>query len=215
MARGTATETAGGAVLTATLPAVPISAATRTQIGPTPPVPSPSFPAVILPTAAATVGQFAFASDRSGIPQIYISDVSGDEPLPVTNLPDGACQPSWSPDGARLVFVSPCHVSPEGRPLDISEGPTADTALYTINADGSNLVALPTVPGGDSEPAWSPDGKRIVFTSLRDGRPLIYVLDLMDQSVKRLTEPSADFAAARQPAWSPFGNQIRVCEEAG
>ena len=29
-----------------------------------------------------------------------------------------------------------------------------------------------------------------------------------DQSVKRLTDPSADFDEARQPAWSPFGNQI-------
>jgi Tol biopolymer transport system component len=123
-------------------------------------------------------------------------------------MPAGACQPSWSPDGSRLVFVSPCHVSPVGRPLDISEGPPKDTALYIVNADGTNLVQLPTVAGGDSEPAWSPDGERLAFTSLRDGRPLIYVLNLIDQSVKRLTEPSADFDAARQPAWSPFGNQI-------
>jgi Tol biopolymer transport system component len=33
-------------------------------------------------------------------------------------------------------------------------------------------------------------------------------MDLVDQSVKLLTEPSADFAAAREPSWSPFGNQI-------
>jgi len=128
--------------------------------------------------------------------------------MPITNVPDGACQPSWSPDGKRLVFVSPCRVSPAGRPLDISEGPPPDTALYIINADGSELVALPTLPGGDSEPAWSPEGQRIAFTSLRDGRPLIYVLDLSDQSVRRITEPSADYDEARQAAWSPFGNQL-------
>jgi Tol biopolymer transport system component len=92
--------------------------------------------------------------------------------------------------------------------MDISEGPPMDTALYMVSADGSNLIALPTVPGGDSEPAWSPDGQRLAFTSLRDGRPLIYILNLIDQSVQRLTDPSADFVAARQPAWSPFGNQI-------
>jgi serine/threonine protein kinase/Tol biopolymer transport system component len=157
--------------------------------------------------------QIAFASDRSGIPQIYVSSLSGSSVVPVTNLPEGACQPSWSPDGMRLVFVSPCHISPEGRPLDISEGPIKDSALYMINADGSNLVALPTEPGGDSEPAWSPDGQRLAFTSLREGKPLIYVMDLMDQSVRRLTEPAPDFDAARQPAWSPFGNQIAFAKK--
>ena len=43
---------------------------------------------------------------------------------------------------------------------------------------------------------------------MRDGRPLIYVLDLIDQSVSRLTEPGTEFDQARQPAWSPFGNQL-------
>jgi len=166
-----------------------------------------------VPPPSGPSEQIGFASDRSGIPQIYISDLSGTTAMPVTNLPEGACQPSWSPDGMRLVFVSPCHISPEGRPLDISEGPIQDSALYMINADGSNLVALPTEPGGDSEPAWSPDGQRLAFTSLREGKPLIYVMDLMDQSVRRLTDPSPDFDAARQPAWSPFGNQIAFAKK--
>jgi eukaryotic-like serine/threonine-protein kinase len=157
---------------------------------------------------SALAREIAFVSDRSGTPQIYIGDVRGGTAVPITNVPDGACQPSWSPDGMRLVFVSPCRISSSGRPLDISEGPLADTALYIVNADGSGLVALPTVPGGDSEPAWSPEGQRIAFTSLRDGRPLIYALDLLDQSVRRLTEPSPEFDEAREPAWSPFGNQL-------
>lgn len=160
-------------------------------------------------------GHIAFASDRSGVPQIYLTDLGGTAATPITNMPNGACQPSWSPDGKQIVFVSPCRVSPVGRPLDISEGPLKDTALYTVNADGSNLIALPTVPGGDSEPAWSPDGGRIAFTSLRDGRPLIYVLNLATQGVIRLTEPSGDFTEARQPSWSPFGNQIVFAKKRG
>ena len=184
---------------------VPATRSAGTQVG--------LAPKTSVPPPAGPSEQIAFASDRSGIPQIYISDLSGSSALPVTNLPEGACQPSWSPDGMRLVFVSPCHISPEGRPLDISEGPIKDAALYMINADGSNLVALPTEPGGDSEPAWSPDGQRLAFTSLREGKPLIYVMDLMDQSVKRLMDPSPDFDAARQAAWSPFGNQIAFAKK--
>ncbi|HEY5982478.1 MAG TPA: protein kinase [Anaerolineales bacterium] len=190
------TSTAGaGPAFTTIAPIVPTVISVNTQAAASTPANGPT-------------GNLAFVSDRSGVPQIYLSDVAGQMVIPVTNIPDGACQPSWSPDGARLVFVSPCKLSPVGRPIDISEGPTPDTALYIVNADGTGLVALPTVIGGDSEPAWSPEGQRIAFTSLRDGQPLIYVMDLIDQSVRRLTEPSADFAEARQPAWSPFGNQI-------
>jgi eukaryotic-like serine/threonine-protein kinase len=205
-----ATSGPANAILTATL-AAPATKGSQPGIKPTA-TQSPlglATPTQAIPVLPAGIpSQIAFASDRSGTPQIYIYDLGLQSVVPITKLPDGACQPTWSPDGLRLAFVSPCHVSPIGRPLDISEGPLRDTSLYVVNADGSNLVALPTAPGGDSEPAWSPDGQRLAFTSLRDGRPLIYVLDMMDQSVRRLTEPSTDFDEARQPAWSPFGNQI-------
>ena len=166
--------------------------------------PPASTPAVTLqptPVGGGT-GEIAFASDRSGIPQIYLSDLTGNVIQPITNMPDGACQPSWSPDGTRLVFVSPCKAR-----QDLSDPPLANTALYIIDVDGSNLTPLPTAPGGDFEPAWSPDGKRIAFTSLRDGYMQIYSINLTDQSVKRLTNTTSDIIT-RQPTWSPQSNQI-------
>ena len=175
---------------------VPITASTNTlptALGPTP--------------VGGGAGEIAFASDRSGIPQIYLSDLSGNTVQPITNIPDGACQPSWSPDGMRLVFVSPCKAR-----LDLSDPPLANTSLYIINVDGSNLTPLPTAPGGDFEPAWSPDGKRIAFTSLRDGYMQIYSINIADQSVTRLTNTSSDINT-RQPAWSPFSNQIAYAEK--
>lgn len=189
-------------VVDATSTAQPTATATQAPTS-TPTTPANETPATIAALIGGGTGQIAFASDRSGIPQIYLSDMTGTSVMPITNMPEGACQPSWAPDGSQFVFVSPCK-----RQLDISEPLPADTVLYIANADGSEPTALPTVPGGDSEPAWSPDGKRIAFTSLRDGSPLIYMINLADQTVTRLTDPSTDFDVARQPMWSPFGNQL-------
>ncbi len=191
------------ATFTLTPTNIPLDVVTETLI--------PTATSADTPTAAPTpIGggtQIAFASNRSGIPQIYLTDLTGNTVRPITNMPNGACQPSWSPDGSKLVFVSPCQ-----REYDISETPPKDTALYIINADGSNQTELPTAPGGDFEPAWSPDGKRIAFTSLRDGHMQIYVLNLDDQSVKRLTDTPTG-VDTRQPAWSPFSNQIAYAEK--
>ncbi len=187
------------ATFTLTPTSVPLDVVTETII--------PTATSVNTPTAAATPvgggdGQIAFASDRSGIPQIYLTNLTSNNAQPITNMPNGACQPSWSPDGSKLVFVSPCP-----REYDISEVPPKDTALYIINADGSKQTELPTAPGGDFEPAWAPDGKRIAFTSIRDGYMQIYLINLADQKVTRLTNTASD-VETRQPAWSPLDNQI-------
>jgi Tol biopolymer transport system component len=84
--------------------------------------------------------------------------------------------------------------------------------LYIINVGGSGMPSeLPSVEGGDFDPAWSPDGTRIAFTSLRDGDPQVHVLQLDDNTVTRLTEASSDLRQpdwSMQPAWSPDGTQI-------
>ena len=143
-------------------------------------------------------GQIAFVSDRTGAPQIYMANTEGNGIHPVTNLTEGACQPAWSPDGEKIVFVAPCELD-----QDVFKG----ASLYIVDADGTNLTPLPSAPGGDFEPTWSPDGKHIAFTSLRDGYMQIYSINLDDDSVLRLTNTDKD-EFARYPAWSPFGNQI-------
>jgi serine/threonine protein kinase len=142
--------------------------------------------------------QIAYASTRTGISQIYLTGLVGDQAIPITNMPGGACQPSWSPDGKRLVFTSPCAIQKDSYP---------EASLFIIDADGSNLQPLPTTPGGDFEPAWSPDGKYIAFTSLRDGYMQIYSYNLATSSTTRLVKTELN-TATRQPSWSPDGKQI-------
>jgi len=184
----------------------PSSTVTRTPLPTFTPSVTHTPTETLTPTPTSLGGgtsQIAFASNRAGAPQIYLMNANGSNPLQKTNMLDGACQPSFSPDGVRLVFISPCL-----KRLDQYPG----AKMYVINADGSGLpIELASEEGGDFDPAWSPDGTRIAFTSLRDGSPQIYVLNLGDKSVTRLTEASSDVRQpdwSSQPAWSPSGTQI-------
>lgn len=189
-----------------TLEPAPIDTGVPTQtstLAPSPTDEPTQTPAITLTPSATPIGggygQVAFASQRIGVPQIYLINVDGSDLHPITNILEGACQPSWSPSGARLVFTSPCQINTDSY---------RESSLYLINADGSDLTPLNTAPGGDFDPAWSPDGDHIAFTSLRDGHKEIYSMDIDTFKVTRLTVSSAADEENSQPAWSPFSNQI-------
>lgn len=143
-------------------------------------------------------GMIAFASDRTGVPQIYLFDLSTREITQVTDFIDGACQPDWSPDGQKIVLTSPCakeQVDYQG------------SRLYIVNVDGSGLFPLNTLPGGDYDPAWNPVNMDLLaFTSYRnDNRPHLFIYNLADKSV---TELSTINSYDRSPVWSPDGTQL-------
>ena len=147
--------------------------------------------------------QIAFMSRRDGNNEIYVMNADGGNPQNLTNNPSDDRYPSWSPDGKRIAFSS----DRDGRPRK-NFGITYE--IYVMDADGGNQQRLTNNDFDDWHPVWSPDGKRIAFSSDRDDREghfshEIYVMDADGGNPQNLTNnPSDD----RYPSWSPDGKRI-------
>ena len=83
--------------------------------------------------------------------------------------------------------------------------PSGTYDIYTMAADGTNVVQLTSAVGNDLKPVWSADGTKIVFYTNRDGNNEIYSMNANGSSQTRLTSnSSSDF----DPFWSSDGTKI-------
>lgn len=148
--------------------------------------------------------------EGEGCDQIYSMTVDGQD-LRLLSTGGGKTTCSYFfPGGKRILYASTRAAGPQcPPPPDYSRGyvwklyPEFD--IFTARADGSHAKRLTSTPGYDAEATISRDGKHIVFTSLRDGDPEVYVMDANGKNVRRLThEPGYDGGAF----FSPDGRKI-------
>jgi len=134
-----------------------------------------------------------YAGDASGNRDVYLQSVGGETPINLTaDSPADDDQPAFSPDGERIVFRS----AREGGGLFVM-GRTGE-GVRRVTRSGFN-------------PAWSPDGRQIAYTT--------YPQELRPQNTEGLSElwiVGADGSSARRlvghdtslPSWSPSGRRV-------
>jgi dipeptidyl aminopeptidase/acylaminoacyl peptidase len=175
------------------------------------------------------------AARNGGETQVWTLNRLGGEAVQLTEVAQGVEDFQWSPDGTRLV-LSIRDPRPERAKPDSGKNPPPlpivvdrlqfkrdntgyldrrRSHLYGYDLASRKLTQLTSGDYEDADPAWSPDGKLIVFSSNRTEEPdnnrnsdlWIVAADNTDQghTLKRLTSnPGADDA----PAWSPDGKSI-------
>ena len=153
-----------------------------------------------------------FQSTRDNVKcdQIFVMNTDGtDQHMISTGKGRTTCS-FFYPDGKKILYSS-THLGGADCPPkpDYSKGyvwgiyPSYD--IFTANPDGSELKQLTTTPGYDAEATISTDGKKIVFTSIRNGDLDIYTMDADGSNVKQLTH---ELGYDGGPTFSPDGKLI-------
>jgi hypothetical protein len=122
---------------------------------------------------------------------LYLMNADGSGQTRLTTNQGDVRSPSFSPDGARIVFGSAASAE------------ATLEQLYVINADGSGLRQLTFAPGGAALPSWSPDGMQIAYTDGASGQ--IAIMDADGANARLLTRDAERHCCS---TWSPDGAQI-------
>ena len=139
--------------------------------------------------------QIAFTSRHFGNDEIFVINADGTELVNRTYHPADDASPVWSPDGRRIAFTSnrsgnneiyTMNTEIEGWRYTRKDGKEVSAEDYNklprilrgqVIALGADLSQLTDHPADDISPVWSPDGRRIAFTSNRSGNNEIYIID--------------------------------------
>jgi TolB protein len=145
-------------------------------------------------------GKIAFASHRDGNWEIYVMNPDGSGQTRLTNNAATDTAPDWSPDGRKIAFMS---TRDDPNPECLS-GYCTNT-IYVMNPDGTGQTRLTT--RNSWFPAWSPDGKKIVFSE----NPCYFgfsgnvsTMNADGSEISRLT------SGCSSSAWSPTGSPILI-----
>jgi TolB protein len=178
----------------------------------------------------------AFISNESGVYKLQVADMDGFEAKTIVSTSEPIMSPAWSPDGAKIAYVSfeshrpvifvqtlatgtrsqvsafsgingaPAW-SPDGTKLAITLSKGGNPNIYIANLASNAVTQLTNLSGINTEPTWSPDGQTIVFTSNQDGKPQLYKIPSNGGNAQRLTFEGEYNAKA---SFSPDGQKIAM-----
>ena len=145
----------------------------------------------------------ASGSDPSSA-AIYLMDIDGRNQRPLIDIDGAQRAPVFSPDGKKIAFESKAPTQ-EGESVPGSTENNDTLEIYIIHTDGTHKTQLTHNDVDDGHPTWTPDGKRIAFTSMVGDIYQIAIVSAAGGTAKQLTFSDASHY---QPTFSSDGKRI-------
>jgi Tol biopolymer transport system component len=144
------------------------------------------------PAWSPTTDEIAFVGMKNCCSDIYVYNLDSKQLRKVTDDIFSDLEPTWSPDGKDIAFVSDRkeNVEPNDlrKPVHIEDYDYHTTDIYLVHADGLGLRRLTTSSMNERSPQWSPDGKKLLYVSDQTGIGNIYSLDMETGEEQPLTD---------------------------
>lgn len=144
------------------------------------------------------------ATDSFGVSRLFTMPAAGGKARQLTKGAPSSLNPSWSADGAKVVFVSTAARLSEIVVMDADGSNPVNLTRTYLSAAGINVDDYPTyqTQAQDGSPSFSPDGTQIAFSSTRNGGFALYVMNADGSGLQQISQ------AGKDPTWSPNGEWI-------
>lgn len=140
-----------------------------------------------------------FSSNRDGRRHLFTMALDGSGVSQLTSGASDELQGDLSPDGRRIAYMSTRGMSDSAMRAFVQPG-----NVFTANVDGTD-TRQHTFDGHSGTPEFSPDGRSIAFSSLRDGQLRLYLMNPDGSNVRQLTRGER---YSDNPSWSPDGRWV-------
>ncbi len=179
-----------------------------------------------LPDQTLVLGKLAFVTvigtQSGGFPAIRTANADGSGTMTLTSFPPSAFNPSWSPDGTKIVYVANADIYlmnadgtnqtnitntqsvNESFPSWSVTGKIAygrENRIWTMNADGTNQAQFAGIAQTAQNPVWLADGSKLTYISGGE----IWKINADGTNQQRVT---TNTTAESYPSWSPDGTKI-------
>lgn len=177
-------------------------------------------------------GLLTFVSGSPKLSEIFVSDLFFTNPQQITRDRSRSLSPRWHPNGKSLFYTSyyksgfpdifkiqinngkresfvhfkgmntGAIVSPTGRDIAMILSGTGNAELYISDNKGRDVRRLTNTRGLESDPCWSPDGKKILFSSTEGGGAQLYTINA--NGGKIVPVPTQVSGLCTEPIWNHY-----------